>query len=149
MKWKQFSRYWPFVRGIHRSPVNSPHKDQWRGALMFSLICAWINGYVNNGEGGDLRRHRAHYDVTIMMIWKVRLSHWDASVGSNLWHIDIRLSTKPCHPVSIPGHMASLCHKEFNCWHGTAVLISMDFYWRLTKYFRGYVAFSRHSNTMH
>ena len=33
-------RYWPFVRGIHRWPVNSPHKGQWRGALMFPLICA-------------------------------------------------------------------------------------------------------------
>ena len=44
-------------------PVNSPHKGQWRGALMFSLICTWINGWVNNGEAVDLRRHRAHYDV--------------------------------------------------------------------------------------
>ena len=61
-----FPRYWPFVRGIHRSPVNSPHKGQWRGALMFSLICARINGRVNNGGTGDLRRHRAHCDVTVM-----------------------------------------------------------------------------------
>ena len=61
-------RYWPFVRGIHRSPVNSPHKGQWPGALMISLICARINGWVNNGEAGDLRRHRAHYDVIIMDI---------------------------------------------------------------------------------
>ena len=67
VKWKHFPRYWPFVRGIHRSPVNSPHKGQWRGALMFSLICTWINGWVNNGEAGDLRRHRVHYDVTIMV----------------------------------------------------------------------------------
>ena len=52
--------------GIHRSSVNSPHKGQWRGALMFSLICAWINGWVNNRETGDLRRHRAHYDVIVM-----------------------------------------------------------------------------------
>ena len=48
----------PLVRGNHRSPVNSPHKGQWRGALMFSLICAWINGWVNNREAGDLRRRR-------------------------------------------------------------------------------------------
>ena len=61
-----FRRYWPFVRGIHGSPVNSPHKGQWRGALVFSLICAWINGWVNNHKAGDLRRHRAHYDVTVM-----------------------------------------------------------------------------------
>ena len=40
IKWKHFPRYWPFVRGIHRSPVNSPHKGHWRGTLMFSLICA-------------------------------------------------------------------------------------------------------------
>ena len=40
IKWKHFPRYWPFVWRIHRSPVNSPHKGQWRRALMFSLICA-------------------------------------------------------------------------------------------------------------
>ena len=67
IKWKRFPRYWPFVRGIHRWPVNSPHKGQWRGALMFSLIWAWINGRVNNREAGDLRHHRGHYDVTVMM----------------------------------------------------------------------------------
>ena len=60
IKWKHFPRYWPFVRGIHRSLVNSPHKGQWRGALIFSLICLWINGWVNNREAGDLKRHRAH-----------------------------------------------------------------------------------------
>ena len=48
------------------SPVNSPHKGQWRGACMFSLICAWINGWVNNSEAGEFRRHRAHYYVTVM-----------------------------------------------------------------------------------
>ena len=66
IKWKYFPRYWPFTRGIHRSPVNSPHKGQWRGALMYSLICAWINDSANNREAGDLRRHRVHYDVIIM-----------------------------------------------------------------------------------
>ena len=63
---EHFPRYWPFVRGIHRSPVNSPHKSQWRGALMFSLSCVWINGWENNREAGDLRRYRAHYGVTVM-----------------------------------------------------------------------------------
>ena len=67
IKWKHFPRYWPFVRGIHRSPVNSPHKGQWRGALMFTLICAWINDWVNNRKAGDLKRRRAHYDVTVML----------------------------------------------------------------------------------
>ena len=65
---KAFPRYCPFMRGIHRSPVNSPHKGQWRGALMFSLICVWINGWENNREAGDLRRHRTHYDVIVMWV---------------------------------------------------------------------------------
>ena len=67
IKWRHFPRCWPFVRGIHRSPVNSPHKCQRRGALMFSLICAWIDGWVNTGEAGDLRPYCAHYDVTVMV----------------------------------------------------------------------------------
>ena len=49
-KWKHFPRYWPFVRGI------------------FSLSWAWINGWVSNREAGDLRRHRTHYDVTVMKL---------------------------------------------------------------------------------
>ena len=48
-------------------PVSSPHKVQWRGALMFSLICVWINDWVNNREAGDLRCHRGHYDVNVML----------------------------------------------------------------------------------
>ena len=66
IKWKPFPRYWLFVRGIHRSPVNSPHKSQWRGALMFSLMYIWINDWVNTREAGDLRRYRGRYDVTVM-----------------------------------------------------------------------------------
>ena len=68
IKWKHFPRYWPYVRGIHRSTVNSPHKGQWRGALMCFFICVWINGWVNSREAGDLRRYRAHYDVIVMLL---------------------------------------------------------------------------------
>ena len=67
IEWKHFPRNWPFVRGIHRSPVNSPHTGQWRGALMLSLICVWINDWVNKREAGDLRRYRTHYDVIVML----------------------------------------------------------------------------------
>ena len=63
-----FLRYWPFVRGIHGSPVNSLRKGQWCGALVVSLICVWISGWVNNREAGDLRRYRANYDVSVMNI---------------------------------------------------------------------------------
>ena len=53
----------------YRRPVNSFHKGQWRESLMFSLICASTNGWVNNRDAGDLGRHRARYDVTIMAHW--------------------------------------------------------------------------------
>ena len=64
IEWKHFPRYWPVMQVIHRSPMNSPHKGEWRGVLVFSLISVWKNGWVNNQYAGDLRRHRAHYDVT-------------------------------------------------------------------------------------
>ena len=67
IKWQHFPRYWPFYAG--NSPVTGefPSQSQWRGALMSSLICAQINDWVNNREAGDLRRHRAHYDVSVMV----------------------------------------------------------------------------------
>ena len=71
IKWKHFllcgefaGRRW--MRGIRRSSVNSPHTGLWRGALMFSLICALTNCSGNNRDTGDWRRHSAHYDVTVM-----------------------------------------------------------------------------------
>ena len=66
IKWRDFPRNWPFVRGLHRSPVNAQYKRKWRGALIFSLICAWINSWVNNREAGDLRPPRVYYDVIVM-----------------------------------------------------------------------------------
>ena len=62
-----FSALLAICAGIHRSPVNSPHKGQWCGTLMFSLICVWINSWVNDREAGDLRRLRGHYDVIVMI----------------------------------------------------------------------------------
>ena len=61
-----FSALPALCEGNSPSPVNSPHKGQWRGALMFSLICAWTHDCVNNRDAGDLIRHRTHYDVTVM-----------------------------------------------------------------------------------
>ena len=76
IKWKHFPRYWPSVREIHRSPVNSPHKGQWHGALMFLWPAPWINDKVNNREAGDLRRHHAHYDIIVMNRWICTLTWW-------------------------------------------------------------------------
>ena len=62
IKWKHFPRYWPFVRGNHRI-----------FDILFDLRLK--NGWVNNRETGDLRRHRAHYDVTVMGYECIKLKY--------------------------------------------------------------------------
>ena len=133
IKWKHFPRYWPFVRGIHRSLVNSPHKGQWRGALMFSLICVWINGWVNNREAGDSRCYRAHYDVTVMMLW---WHHWlwfsccnYFSVLSSTYNTGCSKSVlkhETCFPTVNP--LVKLVNKFSNYSHSSATTIDLPFY---------------------
>ena len=117
IKWNHFPRYWPFVRGIHRSPVtfvrgihrspvNSPHKGQWRGALMFPLICAWTNAWVNNREAGDLRRHRAHYDVIIMIFCLFALYLYDKFVDDIGW----KLRTQKTQQIEIRDYIFAIYH---------------------------------------
>ena len=111
MKWKYFPCYWPFVRGIHRSTVNSPHKGQWRWASMFSLICVWISGWVNNREAGDLRRHRAHYDVIVMrqrvLCTMLQNVHYYINVVMYLCYYPPPPPRKKCHQYM--SQKASLC----------------------------------------
>ena len=78
IKWKHFQCYFPFVSGIYWSPVDYPHKGQWRRALMFSLICARTKGWADNRDTIDLSRYCAHYDVTVMVnllifVWVVSM----------------------------------------------------------------------------
>ena len=71
-----FSVLLALCTGIHWSPVNSPHKGQWRGSLMFSLICVWTNGWANNRDAGDLRRHRVHYGVIVIFLFNKLCIQW-------------------------------------------------------------------------
>ena len=137
IKWEHFPRYWPSVWGIHRSPVNSPHKGQWRRAFMFSLICAWINGCANNRETGDLRRHPAHYDVTVLFTdsWKqCRLvssgaSHWwvEASNLNSGKYVFVLMITEATKPNAVCNQSA--IHKE-PAWFGyvTVGIMPLEFY---------------------
>ena len=109
IKWKHFPRCWPFVRGIHRSPLNSLHKGQWRGALTFSLICVWINGWVNNREAGDLRCHRAHYDVTVMKLYIHDDITWKRIVMGN------KRRLKLCIICKLTISLNPLLNKQLSC----------------------------------
>ena len=70
-----FSAVLLFVRGIHRSPVNSHHQGQWHGAFMFSLICAWRNGCVNNRD--------ANHDVTQCSTRHAYVVGWEEDIATN------------------------------------------------------------------
>ena len=59
----------------------------WRGALMFTLMYAWRNGWANNRDAGDLRRHRAHYDVTVMTRWHHDNETLSASLAICEWNL--------------------------------------------------------------
>ena len=79
IKWKHLPCYWLFARRIHRSrwiPLTKASDAE----LWCFLICAWINEWVNNREAGDLRRHRAHYDVNVMVLkYSYGLEMWQAA----------------------------------------------------------------------
>ena len=115
IKWKHFPRNWPFVREIHRSPVNCPHKGQWRGALMFSLIYAWINDCVNNREAGDLRCQHDHYDVIVMILLI-------GCLGTNISELGIEIETFPFAKQayeSVVNEMAAILflHQSIILWY--------------------------------
>ena len=137
IKWKHFPRYWPFVRGIHRPPVKSPHKGQWRGALMFSLIYAWTDSWTNNGDAGDSIRYRAHYDFIAMRRQFIcSCSDNQDRDGSRVqWYMHGATRRKLYHSsvfVSLPSllslyvlifseetktYISILCHSSILIWH--------------------------------
>ena len=86
IKWKYFPRYWPFVRGIHRSPVNSPHKGQWHGALMFSLICALSKQSKHRWFVTPSRPFWRHCNVIYLIVFGIHYSV--KSTESRNWYND-------------------------------------------------------------
>ena len=105
IEWKHFPPYWPFVWGIHRSPVNSPHKVQWPWPLMFSLICALNKGLSTQSWG-----------------W------WFEMPSRSLWrHCNILWNVK-CHIEHLALNMTFICRK-LTC--KTVAMIRWHLYWFL------------------
>ena len=124
-----FSVLLAFVRGSHWSPLDSPHKGQWRGPLMFPLICAWTNGWANNRNTGYLRRHRVHYNVTVMIheLNSGCFGRMDISGGN------IYMKCKIFHrrPLDIPVLSALIVYPLRGTQLGTEI-------WRLTSWIGGW-----------
>ena len=121
LKWKYFPRYWSFEQGIHRSPVNSPHKGQRRRALMFSFICAWINVWFET-PSNSLWRHRN--GNTIPQICKQNNFLLPHCVQMHIFNrfgltcIWLRLSIIECLPyfAKKPFSYTALCHNLNILW---------------------------------
>ena len=122
IKWKHFPRNWPYMRGDSPVPVNSPHKGQCRGALVFCLICVWINGWVNNRKAGDLRRHRGHYDVIVKR--KMENYDWRSSINATLTKMIIPVGKIPWECVSVPLCWAHKLSREICRRHGNVLYIT-------------------------
>ena len=83
IRWKPLPRYWPFVWGIYRSPVNSPHSDQWRGALMFSLACVLIPHPVASEHRWLVKAPRRIHSVPdVSARWS-----WRRDCHARLWNL--------------------------------------------------------------
>ena len=121
-----FSALLAFVRGIHRSPVNSPHKVQWRGALMFSLICPWTNGWVNHRcasvlrtPSGSLWRH-----CNVLVTSSLTTMYEFQNVSPNpicpccdIWKYD-NIKTNHYQILGYTGHLSwKYSSVKFNHWH--------------------------------
>ena len=98
-------------------PVNSPHKGQWCGALIFSLICVWINGWVNKREAGDLRRHCGHYDVIVMnCLYQAFCTNAYLQIGMYrdqcTWYIHVALQWRHNGRHSVSNHQPHGCFRN-------------------------------------
>ena len=138
-----FSALLALCAGIYRSPVNSPYKGQWHWALMFSLICVWINDWVNNREAGDLRRHRAHYDVTIM---EPRESNFRAPLFPRFYEL-----LKQWSPIKYHLHIVQVTWQptNINSWCPGWTGCNFNYVWFSFVYWSVYPGFFHYSNECH
>ena len=71
MKWKRFPRYWPFVMGIHRSPVDSPFKGSVTAVLMF-FFDVRLNKLLNEQSNcWWVETPRRSFDAIVMAVTEV------------------------------------------------------------------------------
>ena len=121
--------------------MNSPHKGQWRRALIFSLICVWINGWVNNREAGDLRCYRVHYEVIVMCsissIWPCD-AIWHRSV-STLVQVMPHFSQATSHHMNIVDLLSQRYNDtwvQFHEWYLCHQLITLAWKLHLKSWFK-------------
>ena len=97
IKWKHFPR---LTICAGNSPVTGEFPAERPVTRSFDIffIRAWMNGWLNNREAGDLRSHRAHYDVTVMLRPSVRSHAFYEPTVRLVWIFDYsEVNCAPSH----------------------------------------------------
>ena len=143
-KMETFCALLAICAGNHRWSVNSPHKGQWREALMFSLICTRINGWVNSFVAGDLGRHRP---IMTFFLWsETRTVQFTSSYMCHLtWMSSVNYTG--CSPLSWYRHIIIFYLSKTNeiAW-GKHVLIC-KYHWQLDHVLQSVIILSNHLHT--
>ena len=99
--------------------------------FFFSLICAGINGCTSNQDGGDLRRHRTPYDVTVMwyqswyipdVVFQYKGAdelHWNAKV--------VMVLTVVMSGVASDNKVDIVITRGFQCYHADEICIQLSY----------------------
>ena len=124
-----------------------PQKGQWRGSLMSLGSMSWIKGWENNREAGDLRCHRAHYDVTVMAFiysagvylysWRMMCNH----MYIKAFDLGFGLLERKCHQWMLLwlgiglmcGYIYTQQKKKRTC-DSTGIFSGMEFIWPRQRY---------------
>ena len=82
------------------------------------FIYVWINGCVNNREAGDLRRHRAHYDVIVMLcmntvMWNMKIAIKDVIKGEMAWYTHMHMYAWGILQVLTKPHVLSIKQSSY------------------------------------
>ena len=84
---------------------------------MFSLISAWTKVWANRRDAGNLRRHRAHYDVTLI----ISFDGFNITIYSKFHRM----------------HMHKHIHTYIICFAFITTTVRYKFMWCISSYFIG------------
>ena len=119
---------------------------------MFSLICVWINGWVNNREAGDLRRHRGHFDVNVMQPSSNRMDNCWGVLYMYITIVDVNMRLRTgshtywFHSQGLPFFLSSSSTLLVQLWHR---LTTWTENWLDNYGLHGYANFRLRDGTLH
>ena len=130
-RWRQDLYYWPFVRGIHRLPVDSLTKDQKRGDLVIYFMLVWTSWWTNTRATTWRSGYVSAMLSKIETLWNVCKQFFSCTAQSLQWYQGSFTKALKCHHLPDPvltNHVyAPFCVRPpvlkdhisqcWKCWH--------------------------------